>query len=161
MRQLDRGRGDDRGLGLLAGILATIVLAGVLTGAVVAQSDDEATIRALEREQAEAVVAMDFEGLERIYAEDFVFTHGTGEVHDTTQWLDALRAGREYLSREHEAIEVELHRDLGVVYGVLRVHADMNGVEGRFRARYVRVYERRAGRWQLVSHRTVEQTVIE
>jgi ketosteroid isomerase-like protein len=124
------------------------------------QADDEAALRALERAQADAVVAQDFDTLERIYADDFVFTHGTGEVHDTTQWLDALRTGREYLSREHETIEIELHGDVGVVYGVLLVHANMNGVDGRFRARYVRVYARRAGRWQLVSHRTVEQTEI-
>ena len=127
---------------------------------VVAQGDDEKVLRALERAQADAVVALDFDVLKRIYADDFVFTHGTGEVHDATGWLDALRAGREYLSREHETIEVELHGDLAVVYGVLRVHANMNGLGGRFLARYVRVYERREGRWQLVSHRTVEQTEI-
>ena len=146
-----------RRLWVMSAVLTTAI---PFTAAAGSQSDDEAALRALEREQAEAVVAQDFDALERIYADDFVFTHGTGEVHDTTQWLDALRAGREYLSREHETIEVELHGDLGVVYGVLLVHINNNGAEGRFRARYVRVYARRAGLWQLVSHRTVEQTQI-
>ena len=141
-------------------ILVISGLAGLLVGVTVAQNSDEAALRALERAQADAVVEMDFDVLEKIYADDFIFTHGTGEVHDKTQWFDALSNGRDYLLREHEMLEVELHGELGIVYGVLRVHAKMNGVAGKFRARYVRVYKQREGRWLLVSHRTVEQSKI-
>ncbi len=109
-------------------VLVISGLAGLLVGVTVAQNSDEAVLRALERAQADAVVEMDFDVLEKIYADDFIFTHGTGEVHDKTQWFEALSNGRDYLSREHEMIEVELHGELGIVYGVLRVHAKMNGV---------------------------------
>lgn len=129
-------------------------------GVTIAQNSDEAVLRSLERAQASAVVEMDFDVLEEIYADDFIFTHGTGEVHDKTRWFDALSSGRDYLSREHEMIEIELHDDLGIVYGVLLVHAKINGIEGQFRARYVRVYEQRGDRWLLVSHRTVDQSKI-
>ncbi|MBE56636.1 MAG: hypothetical protein CL479_08730 [Acidobacteria bacterium] len=129
-------------------------------GVTIAQNSDEAVLRSLERAQASAVVEMDFDVLEEIYADDFIFTHGTGEVHDKTRWFDALSSGRDYLSREHEMIEIELHGDLGIVYGVLLVHAKINEVEGQFRARYVRVYKQREGRWLLVSHRTVDQSKI-
>ena len=129
-------------------------------GVTIAQNSDEAVLRSLERAQASAVVEMDFDVLEEIYADDFIFTHGTGEVHDKTRWFDALSSGRDYLSRKHEMIEIELHGDLGIVYGVLLVHAKINEVEGQFRARYVRVYKQREGRWLLVSHRTVDQSKI-
>jgi|TARA_Y100000294_G_scaffold132607_1_gene125153 ketosteroid isomerase-like protein len=150
-----RRPGGGRRTRVLAGLLTTAI---ALTAVAAAQSDDEVAIRALERAQADGVVEKNYEALERIYAEDFVFTHGTGEVHDTAQWIAALRAGRDYQSREHEALEVELHDDLAVVYGVLRIEAS---AQGRFRARYVRVYQRRDGRWRLVSHRTVEQTILD
>ena len=140
--------------------LVMFVLVGWPVGVTIAQNPDEAVLRSLERAQANAVVEMDFDGLEEIYADDFIFTHGTGEVHDKTRWFDALSSGRDYLSREHEMIEIELHGDLGIVYGVLLVHAKINGVEGQFRARYVRVYKQREGRWLLVSHRTVDQSKI-
>ena len=140
--------------------LVMFVLVGWPVGVTTAQNSDEAVLRSLEWAQANAVVEMDFDVLEEIYADDFIFTHGTGEVHDKTQWFEALSNGRDYLSREHEMIEVELHGELGIVYGVLRVHAKMNGVEGQFRARYVRVYKQREGRWLLVSHRTVDQSKI-
>ena len=140
--------------------LVMFVLVGWPVGVTIAQNSDEAVLRSLERAQASAVVEMDFDVLEEIYADDFIFTHGTGEVHDKTRWFDALSSGRDYLSREHEMIEIELHGDLGIVYGVLLVHAKINEVEGQFRARYVRVYKQREGRWLLVSHRTVDQSKI-
>ena len=140
--------------------LVMFVLVGWPVGVTIAQNPDESVLRSLERAQANAVVEMDFDVLEEIYADDFIFTHGTGEVHDKTRWFDALSSGRDYLSREHEMIEIELHDDLGIVYGVLLVHAKINGVEGQFRARYVRVYEQRGDRWLLVSHRTVDQSKI-
>lgn len=140
--------------------LVMFVLVGWPVGVTTAQNSDEAVLRSLERAQANAVVEMDFDVLEEIYADDFIFTHGTGEVHDKTRWFDALSSGRDYLSREHEMIEIELHDDLGIVYGVLLVHAKINGIEGQFRARYVRVYEQRGDRWLLVSHRTVDQSKI-
>ena len=140
--------------------LVMFVLVGWPVGVTIAQNSDEAVLRSLERAQANAVVEMDFDVLEEIYADDFIFTHGTGEVHDKTLWFDALSSGRDYLSREHEMIEIELHDDLGIVYGVLLVHAKINEVEGQFRARYVRVYEQRGDRWLLVSHRTVDQSKI-
>ena len=140
--------------------LVMFVLVGWPVGVTTAQNSDEAVLRSLEWAQANAVVEMDFDVLEEIYADDFIFTHGTGEVHDKTRWFDALSSGRDYLSREHEMIEVELHGDLGIVYGVLLVHAKINGIEGQFRARYVRVYKQRGDRWLLVSHRTVDQSKI-
>ena len=140
--------------------LVMFVLVGWPVGVTIAQNPDEAVLRSLERAQANAVVEMDFDALEEIYADDFIFTHGTGEVHDKTRWFDTLSSGRDYLSREHEMIEIELHGDLGIVYGVLLVHAKINGIEGQFRARYVRVYKQRGDRWLLVSHRTVDQSKI-
>ena len=140
--------------------LVMFVLVGWPVGVTIAHNSYEVVLRSLELAQANAVVEMDFDVLEEIYADDFIFTHGTGEVHDKTLWFDALSSGRDYLSREHEMIEIELHDDLGIVYGVLLVHAKINEVEGQFRARYVRVYEQRGDRWLLVSHRTVDQSKI-
>ena len=140
-------------------IACTLVLAALLTlGAPSAAQDAEVEVTDLERAQAVAVVSLDVPTLERIYADDFRFTHGTGEVQSKAEWLEDLREGRRhYDSREHETLEVEVHGDVAVTYGHLRVGREMDGVASLFLARYVRVYVRRLGRWQLVSHRTVEQ----
>lgn len=125
-------------------------------------ADDEAEVTRLEQAQADAVVRADLATLERIYADDFRFTHGTGEVQTKAEWLDDLRQGRRhYASREHEELEVEIHGDIGVTYGRLTIRRRMDGVDSFFGARYVRVYGRLDGRWQLVSHRTVEQWAVQ
>ncbi|SVC15612.1 uncharacterized protein METZ01_LOCUS268466, partial [marine metagenome] len=51
-------------------VLVISGLAGLLVGVAVAQNSDEAVLRALERAQADAVVEMDFDVLEKIYADD-------------------------------------------------------------------------------------------
>lgn len=142
--------------------LAVPSLPGAETGHASAQVQDAAgTIRELERAQAAAVVSRDFATLERIYADDFRFVHGTGEVQSKAEWLERLRTGEaRYRSREHETLEVELHDDIAVTYGSLLIDRHMQGVDSRFRARYVRVYRRRDGAWRLISHRTVEQTEL-
>ena len=143
-------------------LLMAIAIPGVMTAHAVAQDQASAAeIRRLERAQAAAVVARDFETLNGIYADDFRFIHGTGEVQDKSGWLERLRTGEaRYRSREHEVLEVELHDDIAVTYGSLLIDRRMHGVDSRFRARYVRVYRLRDGSWWLISHRTVEQTDV-
>ena len=137
----------------------TAVIMTLIAGSSLGAVDDpiDAIVK-LEYAQAEAVVALDFEALDRLYADDFRFTHGTGVVHGKVDWLESLRTGESiYVSSEHEALEVEIHGDLAVSYGQLHIHSYFQGEERWFMARYVRVYVRRDENWQLVSHRTVEQ----
>ena len=123
-------------------------------------ADDHEEVLRLERAQAEAVVNSDLDALNRIYADDFRFTHGTGEVQNKAEWLDDLRQGRRhYASRDHEELEVEIHAEIAVTYGRLMIRRRMDGVDSFFGARYVRVYGRRDDRWQ--RHRTVEQWEVQ
>ena len=147
---------------LAATMMSTVALLSAGHRSASVQPTEAAAIRQLERAQAAAVVARDFDTLERIYADDFRFVHGTGEVQTKAEWLERLRTGEaRYRSREHEALEVELHDDIAVTYGSLLIDRHMQGIASRFRARYVRVYRRRAPGWQLISHRTVEQTELD
>ena len=150
MRRNGCGRVEQYCTAVIMTLLASISLG--------AFDDSKDAIVKLEHAQAGAIVALDFETLGRLYADDFRFTHGTGVVHGKTDWLESLRTGESvYVSREHEALEVEMHGDLAVSYGQLHIHSYFQGEERWFMARYVRVYVRRDENWQLVSHRTVEQ----
>ena len=151
-------------LAIVSRLPISIVLAALSSFVVPvhAQTDARTELASLEYAQAAAVVARDFETLERTYAEDFRFVHGTGEVQNKAEWLERLRTGEaRYRSREHEQLEVEIHGDVAVTYGELLIDRFMRGIDSQFRARYVRVYVQRTGRWQLISHRTVEQTDVQ
>jgi len=106
----------------------------------------------------EAVVAKNVDRLQSLYADDFVFTHGTGLVQNKTQWLDSIRdQSMQFISRLLESTSVEVHADLAVVTGRLLVHRHSESGDTRYGLQYLRVFSRKSGLWQLVSHRTLAQ----
>jgi ketosteroid isomerase-like protein len=117
-----------------------------------------ATIEAVNRRIEEAVVSKDFASLEALYADDFVFTHGTGLVQTKSQWLDSLRNHEtRYLSRQLDATSIELHAETATVTGRLLVCRQSEAGEMHYSLQYVREYSMKTGLWQLISHRTTRQ----
>lgn len=124
-----------------------------------AQGRDTAAIKeavdAINRLLDRAVVAKDKAILEKHYADDFFFRHGTGALDNKQSWIAyVLRPDHQYLSREHDSVEVELHGDVAIVAGTLTVKRQ----QGAYVLRYSRLYAWRKKRWQLVSHRTFVET---
>jgi ketosteroid isomerase-like protein len=116
------------------------------------------TIESVNKRIEAAVVAKDFASLDALYADDFVFTHGTGLVQTKSQWLDSLRRKETwYLSRQLDSTSIELHAEIAVVTGRLLVCRQSESGEVRYGLQYVRVYSMRSGLWQLISHRTTSQ----
>ncbi|MBL9218911.1 MAG: nuclear transport factor 2 family protein [Opitutaceae bacterium] len=100
----------------------------------------------------DAVVSADVVWLQGAYTDDFYFKHGTGHVDSKASWLANVKKSQGgFLSRTHLDVEVDLHGDIGITRGKLRVMRK----EQSYLIDYVRVYVRRDGRWQLLSHRTV------
>ena len=122
------------------------------------RADTSAEIIQLEQRIEDAVVKADLKFLESVYASDFRFTHGDGEVQNKTEWLK-LVAKREVKSRKISTSEVELHGNVAITVGRLDVVWKGEGKDDKddkYALKYVRVYEKRKGKWVLLSHRTVE-----
>jgi len=117
-------------------------------------ADELAALRAIDQQIEDAVVRADLKFLESVYAKDFRFTHGTGNVQNKDEWLKSV-AKKGFLSRKVSLVEVEVHGDVAVTYGRLDVVKSGEGGE-KYSLRYVRVYERKDGRWQMLMHRTVD-----
>ena len=117
-------------------------------------ADVLADLRAMDQRVEDAVVRADLKFLESVYANDFRFTHGTGNVQSRDEWLKSV-ARRGFLSRKVSLVEVEMHGDVAVTFGRLDVIKNGEGGE-KYSLKYVRVYERRSGRWEMLMHRTVE-----
>jgi ketosteroid isomerase-like protein len=115
-------------------------------------------IEVVNRRIEEAVVSKDFASLDALYADDFVFTHGTGLVQTKRQWLESLRSeATRFLSRELDSTSIEFSADTAIVTGRLLVCRQSEAGEVRYGLQYVREYSMRSGLWQLVSHRTIMQ----
>jgi ketosteroid isomerase-like protein len=114
-------------------------------------------LRALEQRAETATLHADAAFLQNFYASDFRFSHGTGVIANKTETLKALQPDF-YISRDLDLKEVEPHGDVALTIGQIHVRTTSQDPEVReYTVWYVRVYARRDGRWQLLSHRTTRQ----
>jgi len=123
-------------------------------------SGDSAVVSALERSIEQATMRGDVAYLDSVYAPSFRFKHSTGTLEERGQRLAALRARRDTVfARDVDSLDVEVHGDIALSTG--RIHVRQQSSDPRWREytiRYVRVYVRRAGRWQLLTHHSTGES---
>jgi Domain of unknown function (DUF4440) len=122
-----------------------------------------------EREIEAAVVRGDVGFVDAASAPTFTFTHGDGwttggaplRVDSRADWL-ATVAKSPYASRVLDSVKTEVHGDVVITYGRY-VGRFKNAAPGRrqFTVWYERVYAKRDGKWQYLSHRTVDGPIYE
>ena len=145
-------------------LIAPVVALSQSGQPVTASVDPAADVLAFEREVEAAIVRGDVEFMDRACAPTFTFTHGDGwttggaplRVDNRAQWMAVVKSAP-YASRELDSVRVEMHGDVAVTYG--RYVARMKGGDPerqQFDLWFERVYARRNGRWQYLSHRTVD-----
>jgi ketosteroid isomerase-like protein len=121
-------------------------------------SKDSAYLDALNRFIDHAVVNKDKAALDTLYSEDFMFTHGTGLIDSKSSWIKGVTSEKaHYLSREHDSTIVEVHEHIAMIYGKLTIVRTDGTTKNKYAIKYVRVFLFNQGRWQMISHRTVEQ----
>ena len=130
------------------------------TGQRAGGSRAERDIRLIEERMEAAVLAGDTTYLSGIYADDFRFTHGSGQVNTKEEMLK-LVAFRPFLARVITTDRVEINGGTAKATGSILVTRKPRPTEKgyqRYTIRYVRIYHRVNGQWQLGSHTTTEET---
>jgi hypothetical protein len=129
-------------------------------------SDPVADVLALERRIEDAVVRGDVAYVSSVTAGDFTFTHGDAWTHggkplaidDKAAFLKRVEE-KEYLIHDLDLIKVEVHADIIITYGryvSLYEPKSSAAAPGRLNSIWFeRVYAKRNGQWQFLSHRTV------
>jgi len=121
-----------------------------------AQKADSSYLVRLNQEIDDLVCRQDVAKLESLYADDFVFSHGSGKVEGKPGWLKTV--GRtNYPSRVHDSVRVELHPGVAVVKGKMDIRRKDKEKEAVYHLRYIRVYALRGKEWQMISHSTTEE----
>jgi len=131
--------------------------------------DAAAEVLAFEREIEAAVVRGDLAFVDAATAPTFTFTHGDGwttggaplRVDTRADWM-ATVAKAPYASRVLDSVKTEVHGDIVITYGRY-VGRFKDAAPGRrtFTVWFERVYAKRDGRWQSLSHRTVDGPIYE
>jgi len=102
------------------------------------------------------VVEHNTTALDSLYADDFVFSHGSGRVEGKQGWFTSVVKGS-FLSRLHDSVTVEFHPQLAIVRGKLSVQKKNKEKTDRYHLYYVRVYALRKNTWQMISHITTRE----
>lgn len=159
-------------VGLALAVLVPAGLAQQRDAKATAVSAENATgpaaeILALERQFEEAVVRGDVAFVDRVTPPDFRFVHGDGWTRggqpfaddDKTAFLKRV-ADKEYLVHDLDDVRVEMHGDVAITYGryvslFVPRNRDASEPPRLSSIWFERVYARRNGQWQFLSHRTV------
>lgn len=110
----------------------------------------------VEREMTEASAKADVKALDRIFADDLVWT-ARGDVLNKSQVLSDFQSGNDKLSQPNH-FDIHLH-----VYGNTVVLTGRSTSTVRYKGKishgprlYTQVYIKLDGRWQLVSHQVTD-----
>src|SRR5262245_15789853 len=125
-----------------------------------------AEVIAFEKATEAAAVRGDTAYLEKALAPTFLFTHGDGwvdggpplKVDTKASWIEYVkRQPAPYVYRELDHVQVELHGDVAITLGrYFYLPQSSSGQATHMHVWFERLYAKRNGQWQMLSHRTVK-----
>lgn len=128
-------------------LLFTLIAASV---SLLAAAPEEA-VKQAERDWAKAIVAKDYATLEKVLADDLIYTHSNGNEDSKKSYIDKLKSGaQKYTKAEHAGdIRVKLYGNTAVVVSQLKTATDTE-----FTLSLLHVYVKHGNRWQMVAHQS-------
>ncbi|RYE01749.1 MAG: nuclear transport factor 2 family protein [Sphingobacteriales bacterium] len=137
-------------------LLLLIMIVSSLSSLSNAQTGDSSLLVQLNQQIDNYVVQQKVTELQTLYADDFVFSHGSGKVEGKASWLTSV-ARSTFLSRQHDSVKVELHPGVGVVKGNMSIQRKDKDKLAVYHLKYIRVYALRNKQWQMISHSTTAE----
>ena len=106
----------------------------------------------LDRQRMAAMAAKDVSKLDRIIADDLIYTHSSARVDTKKTLIGAMESGTTvYTAVEPSDVVAQDLGDAVVLTGVAAISVKSGGVPNSFRVRFVDVYANRGGQWQMVT----------
>ena len=131
-----------------------IALLSIVSAApALAQSKAERQVLKLNKEYEEAIARRDASVHERLFAADYTYTPGNGNIMGREEHMSFTKsAAVEVKSLRSEDLRVRIYGATAVVTGMwVSVDRRAGREFAERRNRYLLVYVRRAGRWQIVA----------
>ncbi|HEY0667384.1 MAG TPA: nuclear transport factor 2 family protein [Sphingobacteriaceae bacterium] len=118
-----------------------------------AQSDDYLEISKLSQEYADAIARRDASVHERLFASDYTYTPGNGNIMDREEHMNFTKSGVAVVdSLKNMDMVVRIYGQTAVVTGLwMTTVRTRGGPPEKRNLRYILVYAKRDGRWQIVA----------
>jgi uncharacterized protein (TIGR02246 family) len=122
-----------------------------------AGADATQQVRKLEREWLDAYEQHDAVAMERILADDFTITYGSGQTQSKAQVVESVKAREKSASPPTkfatEAVQARVEGDTVILTGHLVQKSERDGEAMTMQFSYSDTYTRRNGRWQVIASR--------
>jgi ketosteroid isomerase-like protein len=106
----------------------------------------------LDRQRMAAMAAKDVAKLDRIIADDLIYTHSSARVDTKKTLIGAMESGTTvYTAVEPSDVVAQDLGDAVVLTGVAAISVNSGSAANSFRVRFVDVYANRGGQWQMVT----------
>ena len=134
-------------------LLFITLLTIVSSAPTLAQSKAEREVLRLNKEYEEGIARRDVSVHERLFAPDYTYTPGNGNFMDRAEHMKFTKNGGLVVeSLRSEDVRVRVYRDTAVVTGLwISVDTRAARESAERRIRYILVYVKRGGRWQIVA----------
>jgi ketosteroid isomerase-like protein len=112
-----------------------------------------------EREWVRAHQELDVAALDRLMAEDYTIIDSRGAVRGKVETLASYQSQtRNWESADSDEYDVRVYGDTAVIIGRWRARGSNAGEAFDYAARFMAVYVKRGGRWQIVADQSTPIT---
>jgi len=136
---------------LFSGLL--LAGSGLLAGPALAGPVEE--IHAVEDRRYDAMIRGDADALANTLAEEFVYHQPNGKTNDKPGYIKQMQSGAvKIFSAERYDVKVNLYDDVATAMGSTRLDVEIAGERRKADLRYLNVWVKRDGRWQLAARQS-------
>ncbi len=118
---------------------------------------DEKAVEAAERAWAAGVTGKNYPVLEKVLANDLIYSHSNGLVDTKKSYIDALKTGKaEYYQINYESIRVKM-LDANTAMAFCRAFFQTKAADGSKQEMvlaFLHVFRKNGNDWQLVGHQS-------
>jgi ketosteroid isomerase-like protein len=140
---------------MLLSLRNVIALLALTLFAASAFADAEQEINQVEDARYDAMIAGDMAGLARILADEFTYNQPTGNVASKESYLQQLKSGEVKIKKaERHGVTIHVYGDVATAMGSTRVDLELKGEARQVDLRYINVWVKRDGRWQIVARQS-------
>jgi ketosteroid isomerase-like protein len=106
----------------------------------------------LDRQRMTAMAEQDVATLNKVLADDLIYTHSSARLDTKQSLIGAMQSGATvYTAVEPSDVVAQDLGDVVVLTGVAAISVNSGGNANSFRVRFTDVYANKAGQWQMVT----------
>lgn len=136
-------------------LLPVMLLAAAISG--YSQSKKQLKLETLERQRFAAMTTKDTASLRPVLADDLTYTHSNGLVENKEQHLANIGSGKlVYSSMDPSEMKVRVNGRTAIGNGVVHVTGILGDKPFDINLRYMDVYVKQKGKWQLAAWQSLK-----